>query len=194
MPDVRLQHVIFTRVEKTYSPNGYSGYQIIYQSPSLGAETAQIEKRIQCFQANKQQFNRYQFFWIGQEQAVFTRSISLIAPDPEVIDRNQRDAFLVHALVLSRADFASLRNDPFVVFEMAENTHVLIGNVPQMISYLRRETLLPEQVTIPVRKQTAVLPTDWSNEQIQQLYNLGEAARTLSEQRKSALMIADHPA
>lgn len=194
MPDVRLQHVIFTRVEKAYSPNGYSGYQIVYQSPSLGAGAAQIEKRIQCFQANKQQLNRYQFFWIGQEQAVCTRSISLIAPDPEVIDRDQRDAFLVHALVMSRADFATLRNDPFVVFETAENAHMLIESVPQMLSYLRKETPLPEQVTIPVRKQIAVLPTDWSNEQIQQLYRLGEAASRLSEQKKSVLMIADHPA
>src|SRR5258708_1010220 len=192
MPDVHMQHVIFTRVEKPYSPNGFSGYQIIYQSPSLGAETAQIEKRVQCFLANKQQFNRYQFFWTAQGQAVFTRSVSLLSPDQEVIDRNQRDAFLVHALVMCREDFASLRNDPFAVFEAAEHIHLLMENVEQIVSLKTASPL--EKIAIPMRKQAVYFPNDWSREEIQNLYRLGEAAPALNEQKKSLLMIAADPA
>jgi hypothetical protein len=191
MPDVHIEHVIFTRVEKMYSPQGYSGYQIIYQSPSLGTETAQIEKYVQCFLTNKQQMNRYQFFRTAQGQAVFTKSVSLLSPDREVIDRDQRDAFLAHALVVSPEHFARVRNDPFAIFEAAENLHLLAENVEQIVSYLRKAP--PEEIMVPIRKQAAYLPLDWSKEEIQHLYRLGEAAPDLNEQKKSLLMIAANP-
>lgn len=192
MPDVQIAHVIFTRVEKLYSPHGYNGYQIIYQSPSLGAETAQIEKYVQCFLANKQQMKRYQFFWTAQGQAVFTKSVSLLSPDREVIDRDQRDAFLAHALVVSQEHFARVRNDPFAILEAAEKMHLLAENVEQIVSYLRKAPP-PEQIAVPIRKQAAYLPQGWSKEEILNLYGLGEAAPALNEQKKSILMITADP-
>src|SRR5437879_5945341 len=120
MPDIYVQHVIFTRVERVYSPRRTSGYQIVYQSDSLGSETLQIEKRLQCFQPHSQSIERYQFFWTENEQAVLARSIPLFRPDPEIIDREQRDAFLAHALVLNKKAFTLVKNDPFAVFAAAE--------------------------------------------------------------------------
>ncbi len=192
MPDVQIAHVIFTRVEKNYSSRGYSGYQIVYQSPSLGDEIAQIEKLVQCFSVNKQEMNRYQFFWTANKQAVFTKSISLLAPDKDVIDRNQRDAFLVHALVVSQEHFALVNNDPFAMFEAAENMHLLTENVGQLVAYLRTAPP-PELIQVPVRTQIAPLEQEWSKDEIQIFYEIGEAAPLLSEQKKSILMIAAHP-
>lgn len=193
MLEVHLKHVIFTRVEKAYSPRGVSGYQVVYQSPSLGAGTAEIEKYVQCFLINKQQMNRYQFFWTTKDQAVCTKSVSLISPDREVIDRDQRDAFLTHALVLSREDFARVRNDPFAVFEAAESLGLLTESVQQLVWYLRT-TPPPEQISVSTRTQ-AVYPLDgWSKEELQRLYRLVEAAPVLNEQNKSILMITADPA
>jgi len=192
MPEVHIEHVIFTRVERRYSPHGYSGYQIVYQSPSLGTETTQIEKSVQCFLTNKQQMNRYQFFWTAQGQAVLTKSISLLSPNRDVIDRDQRDAFLAHALVVSQEHFARVRNDPFAIFEAAEQMHLLAESVEQMVSYLTKEPP-PEQIVVPTRKQAAYLPEGWSKDEILNLYGLGEAAPALNEQKKSILMIAVNP-
>ncbi len=49
MPVIPIHHVIFTRVERNYSPRNASGYQVVYQSRALVREAAQIEKRLQCF-------------------------------------------------------------------------------------------------------------------------------------------------
>jgi hypothetical protein len=191
MPDVRIQHVIYTRVEKMYSPQGRNGYQIVYQSPSLGTETAQIEKYIQCFQTNKKHMNRYQFFWSENGQAVMTKSVSLLSPDSEVIDRNQRDAFLAHAIILSKDAFACVRNDPFAIFEAAEEQHLFTENVEQLVSYLKEAPA--EQIAIPLRKQLSHLLDAWTPVDIQNLYWLGEGAATMNEQKKSVLMIAADP-
>ena len=142
--------------------------------------------------------NRYQFFWTAQGQAVFTKSVSLLSPDREVIDRDQRDAFLAHALVVSQEHFARVRNDPFAIFEAAENMH-LLANVEQIVSDLRKAPpeqikALPEQIEVPIRQQAAYLSSEWSKDEIQNLYGLGEAAPSLYEQNKSILMIAANPA
>src|SRR5438046_10616627 len=81
MPDLQIRHVIFTRVERAYSLRNSSGYQIVYQSPTLGRETTQIEKHLQCFQTGGQRSNRYQFFWTGRDQVVLAKSIPLLQPD-----------------------------------------------------------------------------------------------------------------
>ncbi|GCE08118.1 hypothetical protein KDAU_54470 [Dictyobacter aurantiacus] len=190
MPEVQIavEHVIFTRVERTYSPQGYSGYQIVYQSPSLGAETAQIEKYVQCFQPGKQPVRRHQFFWTEKGQAVFTRSVPLTSPDPEVIDKNQRDAFLVHALVVSREHFARVRNDPFAIFAAAENNQLLTTDVAQLVAYLRKDPP-PTQLVVPIRSG-AMYPPEWS---VWNLYLLCVAAPNLHEQKQSILMIAADP-
>src|SRR5215469_956831 len=119
MPDLPIHHVIFTRVERAYSPRNVSGYQIVYQSPALDREVMQIEKRLQCFETGKRGSERYQFFWTDRDQAVVAKTVPLLHPDPEIIDSGQRDAFLAHALVIGQNAFANIKNDPFAVFEAA---------------------------------------------------------------------------
>lgn len=192
MPEVHLDHVLFTRVEKAYSPRGSSGYQIVYQSPVLGAETvAQIEKQVQCFQANRQQLIRYQFFWTASGQAVCTRTVSLPSPDREVIDRDQRDAFLTHALILNQADFARIRNDSFALFAAAEQNQILAGQVELLVHYLRIAPP-PDRLDVPIRTRANFLPGS-SQEELFQFYRLLEAAPVLARQRQSLLMIAPDP-
>ncbi len=191
MPEVHLDHVIFTRVEKPYSPRGSSGYQIVYQSPGLGPETAQIEKQVQCFQINREHMVRHQFFWTASGQAVCTRTVALISPDREVVDRDQRDAFLVHALILSQADFARIRNDPFALFAAAEQHQVLADQVSQLVQYLR-VARPPDRLPVHTRTQ-ASYPLDSSQQELLQLYRLVEAAPALAGQKQSIQMIAPDP-
>lgn len=191
MPEVHLAHVLFTRVEKAYSPRGTSGYQVVYHTLALEAETLQIEKQVQCFQINHQQMVRYQFFWTTSGQAVCARTVSLLAPNREVIDRDQRDAFLAHALVLSRADFTRLRNDPFALFAAAERAQILAGQVEQLVGYLRA-TPPPQRLSVPMRTWTDA-PLACSPEELRQLYRLATAAPVLSGQRQSIQMIASDP-
>ncbi|HEY1349291.1 MAG TPA: hypothetical protein VGF67_06670 [Ktedonobacteraceae bacterium] len=189
MPEVQLDHVLFARVEKPYSPKGSSGYQVVYQSPALGSVAAAIEKQVQCFQINRHHLLRHQFFWTAAGQAVCTRTVSLIAPAPDVVDRDQRDAFLVHALVLSRADFASIHNDPFALFAAAEQ--VLAGQVSQLVQYLRVAPP-PARLCVPMRTWVRSAQ-DPSAEEVRQLYRLAATAAQLSGQKQSIQMIASDP-
>ncbi|HVB24381.1 MAG TPA: hypothetical protein VNG51_20755 [Ktedonobacteraceae bacterium] len=192
MPDIRVQHVIFTRVERLYSPKHASGYQIVYQSPSLGNETIQIEKRLQCFQSGGQNIDRYQFFWMENDRAVLAKSVPLFRPNREIIDEYQRDAFLAHALVLSRADLAQVRNDPFAIFEAAEQSKLFAGNEEQLVRYLQ-QAAPSEQLHVHIRKkqQAQSFLGDWPRGEISKLYLLGLQAPTLLQQRQSLLMLTN---
>lgn len=192
MPDIRIKHVIYTRVEHPYSPNNISGYQIVYQSPSLGSETSEIERHLQCFQPNGQLIERYQFFWTQKDQAVLTRSVPLFKPDREIIDRDQRDAFLAHALVLKREDFAQVRNDPFAIFEAAEHSQLFARNEQHVLMY--RKQAPPELLTAAIRqKQADNALSKWPKNEMQRLYQLGLQAPTMVQQKLSLLMLTTNP-
>ncbi|GCE08121.1 hypothetical protein [Dictyobacter aurantiacus] len=192
MPDLQIQHVIFTRVERAYSPNNVSGYQIAYKSAALGNDTTAIEKRLQCFEPGRQESARYQFFWTEQGQAVLARSVPLAEIDPEVIDPAQRDAFLAHALVVSRADFARIRNDPFAIFDAAENNDIFAEDADRLVDYLRARAA-EQMLAVPLRKRAAVndLLEGWRSEDLLRLYHLGMQAPLLSRQGRSLLLQAD---
>jgi hypothetical protein len=192
MPDLHIQHVIFTRVESAYSPRNSSGYQIVYQSSGLGKETTQIEKRLQCFEPGRRGGERYQFFWTEKGQAVLTKSVPLLQPDPDVIDRAQRDAFLAHALVVSKEEFASVRNDPFAVFEVAEREELFAEDVEQLVGYLH-EKAPADRLATPIRKRAEVnyLLEDWQPEELLKLFRLGLQAHVLSRHGQSILLISE---
>jgi len=192
MPDLQIRHVIFTRVEKRYSLRNYSGYQIVYQSPALGKETMQIEKRLQCFETGRQRNERYQFFWTEQDQAVLAKSIPLLQPDPDVIDLAQRDAFLAHALVVSKEEFLSVRNDPFAVFDAAERVGLFAEDEEQLVNYLHTEAPV-EKLSTPMRKQADVnyLLDNWLPQELFKLYQLGLQAPALSRQKQSLMLLAE---
>lgn len=193
MPDLQIHHVIFARVERAYSPRNFSGYQIVYQSPALGKETAQIEKRLQCFETGRQRNERYQFFWTEKGQAVLAKSVPLLQPDPDVIDIAQRDAFLAHALIVSKEAFASVWNDPFAIFEAAERDGLFAEDVEKLVGYLREEAPV-EKLFAPTRKRAEVnyLLENWRPEELLKLYQLGLQAPALRRQQQSILLLAEY--
>jgi hypothetical protein len=192
MPDIQVQHVIFTRVERAYSPRNSSGYQVVYHSRELGKEVEQIEKRLQCFETGKGKSERHQFFWTEKGQAVLAKSVSLLQSNPEVIDRSQRDAFLAHALVVSKEAFARVWNDPFAVFEAAEEAGLFAVDDEQLVGYLREKAPV-ERLTAPRRKRVDVasLLEGWQSEELLKLFRLGLQASALSKQGQSLLLFAE---
>jgi len=194
MPNLAVKHLVYTRVEPAYSPRLNPGYQVIYHSQDLEAEAKQIENRLQCYQQSiipGEQRIRYQFFWSERGQVVLSKSLRLFSPDRQVIDREGRDAFLAHALILRQADFADLRNDPFAVFDAVEQAPWFVKSVPQIAAL--RTSGLPELIEVTPRTRPTQLPNGWSPQELQQLYTLGEAAPTLNVQKKALLMVASDP-
>ncbi len=192
MPVIQIQHVIFTRVERAYSRKNSTGYQIVYESPGPGRETAQIEKQLQCFKVSGQRSYRYQFFWTEQDQVVLAKSVPLIQPDPDIIDRAQRDAFLAHALVVSKEAFAAVRNDPFAIFEAAERESLFAEDEEQLVSYVREQEPMARLV-VPLRNLVdgSGLIADWQPEDLLKLYRFGVLASALSRRQRSLLLLAD---
>lgn len=192
MPDLPLHHVIFTRVERAYSPRNTSGYQCVYQSIELGREVTQIEKRLQCFETGRRGSERYQFFWTDQQQAVVTKTVPLLRPDPEIIDASRRDAFLAHALVIGQEAFASVRNDPFAVFEAANLADLFATDVVQLVDYLRAAP--PAKVlATPFRKpgDVAYLLDNWPSDELARLFRLGLQAPAMSGQGQSLMLLSE---
>lgn len=192
MPELPLHHVIFTRVERAYSPRNISGYQLVYQSPALGREVTEIEKRLHCFEIGGRESERYQFFWTEREQAVVTKTVALLLPDPEIIDSNRRAAFLAHALVIERQAFAAVRNDPFAVFEAAEAAHLFAQDEEQLAAYLH-STPPAETLAIPLRKPSsaAYLLDNWPPGEVTRLFALGLQAPAMHRQGQSLLLLSE---
>jgi len=192
MPDLPIHHVIFTRVERAYSPRNVSGYQIVYQSPALDREVTQIEKRLQCFETGKRWSERYQFFWTDRDQAVVAKTVPLLQPDPEVIDSGRRDAFLAHALVIRHDAFAAVRNDPFAVFEAAKLADLFAEDVEQLVTYLRAE---PPAETLSTRfrkpDDVSYLLDNWPPDELARLFHLGLQAPVMNRQSQSLLLLSE---
>ncbi|HEY1349290.1 MAG TPA: hypothetical protein VGF67_06665 [Ktedonobacteraceae bacterium] len=192
MPDLPLQHVIFARVERAYSPRNVSGYQIVYQSPDLGLAVTQIEKRLQCFEIDRQGGERYQFFWTQRQQAVLAKTVPLLAPDPEVIDAGRRAAFLAHALVIERQAFATIRNDPFAVFEAARTADLFAQDVEHLVAYLREHPPAHTLAT-PWRMpgDVAYLLDTWPLQDLAGLFHLGMQTSASGEPGRSLLLLSE---
>ena len=191
MGKLPVQHLLFTRVESSYSPKQSSGYQVVYQSGGLEAEARQIEKRLQCFDTSQQENERYQFFWTPKGRAVLAKTLPLASPTSrEVIDRWQRAAFLAHALVLSKEAFASIYNDPFALFDMANSPFV--EDDEKLVDYLRGETL-NEQLNVPQRtsRDVSYLLSSWSAEELWKLFAQGMRAEQLKKKGQSLLLLSE---
>jgi len=191
MPDLQVRHIIFTRVERAYSPRNTSGYQVVYHSPTLGAEVGQIERTLQCFETGREH-ERSQFFWTDRGHAVLTRSVSLLQPDPDVIDAGQRPAFLAHALVLSREEFENAYNDPFAIFEAAEDADLFASDEEQLVAYLQ-EKAPSEKLTTPRRTpaRSGYLLEGWTAEELWKCFCLAWQAQALKQQSHSLLLLTD---
>lgn len=192
MPDLPIHHIIFTRVERAYSPRNVSGYQVVYQSPALDREVTQIEKHLQCFETGKRRSERYQFFWTDRDQAVVAKTVSLLQPDPEIIDAGRRDAFLAHALVIRQDAFAAVWNDPFAVFKAAERANLFAEDEEQLVAYLRAEPPA-EILATPLRRRNdaAYLLDNWLPDELAHLFHLGLQAPAMSGQNQSLMLLSE---
>lgn len=189
MPDLTIQHLIFSRVEAEYSPNQRSGYQIVFQSPGLEGDGPSIEKRIQCFQYNGEEIERFQYFHTDSGRVVVARTVPILDPDPNIIDRNRRPgAFITHCCVLTKEEFSRVGNDPFAFFL---NRHLFTDDVETMVSYHTRP---PEaRVTVRRRQNLGAVVDEWPETELLKLHTLCRQAATLTAQKKQSLFLLGEP-
>jgi GTPase-associated protein 1 len=117
MRPVRAERLIYTRVEPAFSPRRSSGFQTVWKSELItAAETAAVEKAVQCFRPSPG-VRRLQFFQISGGKIVMSHTEQIEA-HPEIVDRTGREgAFLVHCFLLPREEMARLENNPFRLFD-----------------------------------------------------------------------------
>ncbi|MBZ0297953.1 MAG: hypothetical protein K8L99_35700, partial [Anaerolineae bacterium] len=128
--------VLYSRVEAAYSPKKRSGYQVVHHSRGLGTETVrEIESNIRCFQAANVD-TRYQYFQLSTGDIALALSREIEEIDTRIIDKaGRRGPFVAHCVVLDRASFARLENNPFRIFETDE---VFVLDVPGMVDVQRK--------------------------------------------------------
>ncbi len=113
---LRVGQLIYTRVEAAFSPQRKSGFQTVCHSTSLTASAVQaIEQRVQCFQ-QQADIVRWQFFRLDSGAFVLTHTCLLTRPDTTITDATGRSgAFLVHGLVLTPEQFATIDYNPWAI-------------------------------------------------------------------------------
>ncbi len=106
--------------------------------------------------------------------------ISPIEPDMVVIDAARRPGqFIAHALVVDKAEFDEIGNDPFAIFEAAELADIFAGGVETLVTYLRRH---PPPAELRVKRRTRLheqLPTSWVGDTLEWLGRIGTLGPSL---------------
>jgi hypothetical protein len=121
MPDINADQMIFTRVERSWSPRSFAGYQTVHRSSGIDDTTMKaVESVIQTLpqtaQARSVGERRRQFFRVNTDHFVIAHT-TVIDPHPEITDRNRRGAFLVHCVLVPSDTFTWLRDNPFEIFD-----------------------------------------------------------------------------
>lgn len=173
MISLTARHLLYARVESSYSQKNRNGYQVVYHTPDLSAASVQlIEKRMQCYAPVTSNVTRHQFFMTEDTSYVFTQSTQLL-PEMnqyrEVIDREGRpNAFIAHALVLTPNQFAEIEHNPFVLFDKAQ----FINSIDKLVNQIQSPS---EGVAVTGNLS---LPTDygriegWSKQDAETVYVL----------------------
>ncbi len=183
MRTVRAEQLIFTRVEPAYSPQHKDGYQTVYKGKGLTpSEVEQIQKKIQCFQP-KHPVDRQQFFMIDGGKVVLTYTV-LIEGHPEIIDRNQRGAFIAHAFIFSQNEFGKTNYNPFIIFDQ---THLFLEDAETMVKEFGQATGLAKPVNVSMDEHDQ-LDTNWPRDEWLKLVALAEQAEELLRNRKSLFL------
>lgn len=189
MATVRLpvKNLLYSRVESAYSPRRRAGYQIVYQSAGIEKEAAEIEKRVQCFQAGDGA-ERLQFFATSTGNYVVTRTLPIETPDPVIIDSSRRPGpFVTQAYILDAAAFRKIGNDPFVLFEDSG----LFDLVDEEAFTQRVPTLavepIPETISVNVERRTEQPDPDWRDEELAKLWNLALGAAEWTGRKQTLL-------
>ncbi len=114
MTTLPAQHLLYTRLEAAYAPQGVAGLQTAWQSPDLPkTDAALIVRRIGCCPlAGAADDVQLQYFLLPNGSAVFVRQVP--AADREITD-TLRGSFLSHAVILDPDSFEQLGCNPFAV-------------------------------------------------------------------------------
>ena len=194
MRTIPIHHLIYTRVEPPFSPRHRNGFQTVLCSPALEQDAAQIEAYVQCFVPDTAQGGiapiEHQFFWTRTGKAVLVR-ISPIEPDAVVIDAARRPGqFIAHALVVDKASFDEIGNDPFAIFEAAELADIFAGGVETLVAYLRRH---PPPSELRVKRRTRLheqLPAAWGGDTLDGWAQTALAARAFTTHKRTLLLLS----
>jgi len=183
MITIRAAQLIYSRVEIDYSPQRRSGYQTAYRSPSLTAEEVSfVERRVQCFQPPRSTDDRLQYFSLPSGKAVVARTVPIVS-DPDITDKTRRSgAFLAHCLILNSAEFASIGNNAFALFE----AFGFLEDPRDMVDEYLRAPSVEEPARIEVRTELS-FDTGWPEEEAFNLLTLALQADELVKTRRGLL-------
>lgn len=188
---ILAEQLIFTRVEPPYSPGNTSGYQTVYRSAGLQTNLVEeIEKRVRCYQTQRERsVERIQFFQVGNLYAL-SQTVP-IRPHPEIVDKTKRDgAFMVHCLLLDKNSFAAIEYNPFHIFTYPGYFYT---SIEAIIEKFGQATGLANRHELRVRKQAAPQIT-WPANEVIPLTKLAFAAKQISQNNDSLLLVGDQPA
>jgi hypothetical protein len=193
MEMLAIHHLIYSRVEPEYSLKGFSGFQTVYCSPAIQRDAAEIEARLQCYVPDTTPAGlgaaEHQYFWTVTGNAVVVR-ISPITPDPKVIDaaRWRAGHFVAHALIVERATFAAVGNDPFAIIEAAEQSDVFVTGVERLVQYLRRAP--PDRLQATRRTRLHESLAGWRAEAVRTLVHTAQSAADLRDRNRALLLLS----
>ncbi len=188
---ILAEQLIFTRVEPPFSPSKTGGYQTVYRSAGLQPNLVEeIEKRVRCYQTQRERsIERIQFFQVGNLYAL-SQTVP-IRPHPEIVDKMKRDgAFMVHCLLLDKNNFTAIEYNPFHIFTHPEYFYT---SIEPIIEKFGQATGLANRHELRVRKQSAPQIT-WSASEVIPLTKLAFAAKQISQNNDSLLLVGDQPA
>lgn len=195
MPDLKVSHLIYTRVEPAYSPESRNGFQVVHVSPEIRGDAAEIERMVECSSLSRWHYEtgtpEYRYFWTQSGLAVVAQTVPM-PPDRTVIDSMGREDshFLVHALVLHADQFVRVRNDPFAVIEGATREGILTDSVELLVEYLR-ETPPHSTVSIPRRRELVDdIPNGWKQD-LEKLALVTQGAGDITSRKQSLLLLSD---
>lgn len=184
---IQAQQLIFTRVESDYSPKRKVGYQTVYRSAALSNTlVATIEERIQCF-VSLQPVVRWQYFVPERNTVVLTHT-ALIEPHSEIVDSTFRGAFLAHCLVLSRDQFATIHNNPFIIFDSYTD---FVSDAQEMIQRFGQATGTADPIAISVESSKVAEVQEWSTNDLLKLVTVGMQASAMKQKKQELLLFGE---
>ncbi len=186
MITIQAAQLIYSRVEAAYSPQNKDGFQTVYKSESLSStDVNMIEKRIECFQPHQSTPVRRQFFTINANELVLTYTTQIEA-HPEIIDKSSRKgAFITHCLIVDKAEFDNVNNNPFIIFDHAQ----FIKDAEDMVSIFGKATGTTPIKEIRIKQLDSVPACSWSGSETRKLVLLAMQAEQLSKEARSVFLL-----
>jgi len=126
---VRAERWIFGRIGRDLSPTGRLGFQTLWATNGLLAETLkELERVASSFDVAQE--SRLQFFHLSDGRFVLTAVRS--SRDHRTVDRDGRQAFLCFGWIFELAELNKFQNHPFAVYPPIEH----LQDVPMLLKTL----------------------------------------------------------